>query len=681
MRSLGRLATVLLSAGVCLGLGVTLLAPEARALLTAGTSRHIGLDRLGPLAQRSIVYAADGTVLAVLHAEENRQPVPLAQVPTVLRQAVVDVEDVRFWDHDGVDLRGTLRALYANVHAGAIQQGGSTITQQLVKNTLLAGRRDAGLKVKEAALAIRLEQHLSKRQILERYLNTVYFGNGAYGVQAAAERYFGQDVGRLDVAQAALLAGIIQDPAGYDPLAHPGAARRRRSEATGRMVAAGDLTPAQARAVDAAPLPDRLVPPVQQDGGTGYFVEQVKQQLLDDPRLGASPGQRYDALFKGGLQVHTTLDPRLEESALRHVDQILPDTGGRFTAALVSVDPRTGAVRALVGGPGFQQAKFNLATQGRRQAGSSFKVFTLMAALEAGHSPLDTINGSSPCTIPNPGGTPDPWRPTNFEGEGHGTMTLTDATAHSVNCAYARLALIVGIDRVADVARRMGITTPLDPTPAMTLGGLRNGVSPLEMASAYATLAADGVHHDPYFVDRVDGPSGRTLFSTRPRGQRVVPAQDARVATSVLEQVVKRGTGVAARVPGHLVAGKTGTAEDYQDAWFVGYTPQVATSVWMGAPVGEVPMRDVGGIRVAGGTYPARIWSAFMADALAGLPDVGFPAPDPSLIPRGHYLRVPGERSSGSGSGSGRRRSAPTTTPAGSPPATTAPSPRKGRHR
>ena len=662
MRAFGRFASVVVMAGVALAMGLALLAPEARALFTANASASGALIDLQPLSERSVVYAADGSVLAVLHGDENRSPVALKNVPDVLVKAIVDVEDERFWDHNGVDVRGTLRALYTNIEAGGIEQGGSTITQQLVKNALLTSKRDAGRKVKEAVLAVRLENQLSKREILERYLNTVYFGNGAYGVQAAAERYFGVDVGKITAGQAALLAGIIRNPVGYDPFTNPEVAKRRRSIALGRMVRSGDLTATDAERAEAVPIPStpsNVVPTA--DGGTGYFVEEVKQRLLDDERLGETPQDRYNAVFKGGLQIHTTLDPRAEQAAIETVQTGLPNTHGQFTAALVSVDPTSGAVRALVGGPGFEQAKFNLATQGRRQAGSAFKAFTLMAALEAGHSPKDTISGSSPCRIPNPGGDPDPWRPENYEGTKGGTMSLTDATAHSVNCAYARLALIVGIDKVADAAKRMGITTPLDPTPAMTLGGLRNGVSPLEMASAYATLAADGVHHDPYFIDKVLDRDGKTILAAKPSGERRVSVQDSRVATSILQQVVLKGTGVKARVPGRVVAGKTGTAQDHTDAWFVGFTPQLSTAVWMGAPVGEVPMRNVGGIRVTGGSYPARMWSLYMTAALAGEPVLQFPPPNEKLIPKGTYLRLKGERDTRTRTGTTTRRRTRTT--------------------
>ena len=666
MRIVVRFVVVLVLAGLGLAAGVAFLTPAAGAFLSANHTSHDRIAELEPLAQRSIVYARDGSILASLHAEQDRQPVRLARVPKHVVQAILDVEDYRFFHHGAVDVRSTLRALYANVHSGGIEQGGSTITQQLVKNTLLTSKRDAGRKLKEAILAIRLANHMSKRAILERYLNTVYFGNGAYGVQAAAERYFGKDVGTLTPGDAALLAGLIRNPAGYDPFVHANLARDRRDFALRRMVRLGDLTSDAARRYTLEALPSQpfhLLPTPQ-----NYFVEEVKQQLLQDRRLGDTPTARYNAVFKGGLSIHTTLDPTYQRIAEEKVSTLLPDTHGRFTAALVSVDAHTGAVRALVGGPGFEQAKYDLATQGHRQAGSSFKMFTLVTALLDGHSPKDTISGQSPCRIPNPGGTPNPWRPTNFEGEAAGVISLTDATVKSVNCAYARLAVIIGVNQIADIAEQMGITTHLDRVPAMTLGASQSGVSPLQMASAYATLADDGVHHKPYFIESVVGPDHKTIIRARPEGDRVIPSQIARMATSVLQQVVQRGTGTKARQRDREVAGKTGTAENYQDAWFVGYTPQLSTAVWMGSPVGEVPMRSVGGIRVVGGSYPATIWGAYTKEAMAGEPAIDFPLPNSRLFPRARYLHVAGEKIPGTTSSTKPKSTKSTTTPSATSP-------------
>jgi len=626
-----RFSLTVAAAGVLLAGGAVLVA--SRASFPAVVHLQSGPLALPGLDQRSTVYASDGSVLAVLHADEDRVEVPLGSVPAIAVNAVLDVEDADFFVHKGVNARSVLRALATNVQAGQVRQGGSTITQQLVKNSLLGSRQDFHRKLLEVATAARLEKQLTKAQILERYLNTVYFGNGAYGIQAASLRYFDVDVGRLTTPQAALLAGMIRSPEGYDPFRQAAAARQRRDVVLAQMVRHGHLAPVEADADRAVALPARpFDPPPVRD----YFTEAVKLALLGDRRLGATPQERYHAVFGGGLSVHTTIDPVVQRLAADKVAAGLPDTKGEFTASLVSIDPASGAVRALVGGPNFDKARFNLALDGiGRQAGSSFKPFTLVAALENGFSPEDTLDGSSPCQIPNPGGTPNPYRPDNFEGGEQGVTSVTDATVHSVNCAYARLAMDVGLAKVADAAHRMGITAHLNVVPSMTLG--TNEVTPLQMASGYATLAADGMYHRPYLVERVNGPDGREILAADHQGRRAVSSQVARVATQVLQQVVLRGTGTAASLGGRPVAGKTGTAENFHDAWFVGFTPQLATAVWMGDPAGEVPMRNVGGIQVVGGTYPARIWGAFMNAALAGRPVVGFPLP-PEPVPPGRFL-------------------------------------------
>jgi penicillin-binding protein 1A len=619
------LASVLLLAGlVPLGALIANQLVHAAALVADSSPAQ-----LPPAAQRSIVYAADGSVLAVLHADDNRQPVPLDEVAPVAVNAIIDTEDARFWHHGAVDGRGILRALLTNARARRAREGGSTIAQQLVKQTLLKPDRNIGRKLKEMVLADRVERQLGKRGVLERYLNTVYFGEGAYGIQAAAENYFGLSAGQLDVAQSALLAGLIQEPNRYDPMRHPGAARLRRDTVLGLMARHYHLSPADAADVRSEPLPTALAsnrPPQ----GDDYITATLKKELLTDPRLGHTAGDRYRAVFAGGLQIHTTIDSTLQHEAQAAIAGGLP-AGYNLAASLVSVDPVTGAIRALANSGAFGTLQFNPAIQGGRQAGSAFKPFTLITALEAGFSPNDMIDGTTPCSVPNPQGTPDPWTPGNFEGERFGWLTVTDATAYSVNCAYARLATLVGPRAIADTAHAMGITTRLKVVPSITLGV--NPVNPLEMANAYATLAADGVYRPAHLIDNITGPDGKVVMPRSNPGTQVVPPQIAREGVQVLQQVVLKGTGVAAAVPGHMVAGKTGTAEDYHDAWFVGFAPQLATAVWMGNVNGELSMRNINGINVVGGSYPARMWSAFMTQALAPLPDVPFPPLDPNTIP------------------------------------------------
>jgi 1A family penicillin-binding protein len=580
-----------------------------------------------PLATRSVVYAKDGSELTVLHAEEDRVPIALDRVPRHVVQAVLDAEDERFFEHGAVDLRSVLRATVNNIEAGSVSQGGSTLTQQLVKTELLTSKKDVNRKLKEAVLAVQMERQYTKAQILERYLNTVYFGNGAYGIQAAAERYFQTDADRLTIPQAVLLAGLIRYPGGSDPFTNPEEAKNRRALVADRMEFLGHISKEEAEQVKNEPLPTPQ--PQEPPKSSDYFAEKVKQELLQADWLGETYQERYANVFQGGLSIHTTLDPRAQQIAQDTVSSILPQDERGFTAALVSVEPNTGAVRALVGGPGFDQSKFNLVTDGDgRQTGSSFKTFTLAAALEKGILPIDSISGAGPCAIPNPGGAPDPWVPGNVEGQAAGTLTLAQATASSVNCAYARLIKLIGPEAVVDVARRMGITNPIGAHLALTLGS--ETITPLEMASAYGTIAADGVRHPPYFIDRVEGRDGTVLFRQADRSERAISSQNARVLNSVLTQVVQAGTGTAAALPGRPAAGKTGSTDDNTDAWFVGYTPQLSTAVWMGAPRGRVSMYGVGIFpRVYGGTYPAMMWGAYMRAVLEGEPVQALLGPAP----------------------------------------------------
>ncbi|MGH9276484.1 MAG: transglycosylase domain-containing protein [Acidimicrobiales bacterium] len=579
-----------------------------------------------PLATRSVVYASDGTALAVLHSEEDRVLVPIDQMPGHVTQAVLDAEDERFFEHSGLDARAIVRAATRNLEAARVVEGGSTITQQLVKIEFLTSTKDLDRKLKEAALALRLERQLTKTEILDRYLNRVYFGNGAYGIQAAAQHYYRENVQALTLPQAVLLAGLIREPAGADPFTNPDEARGRRDSLADRMYVLGHITAEQAAEVKADPLPTR--PPHDPPRSSDYFAEHVKQQLLQADWLGDTPEARVDRLFEGGLSIYTTLEPRAQDLAQASIDSIVPSDPRGFTASLVSVEPATGAVRALVGGPNFQDTKFNLATDGGRQVGSAFKVFTLTAALESGVLPVDTISGAQPCPIDNAGGGAPVWSPSNVEGQAAGTLTVAEATIRSVNCAYARLIKLVGPQKVVDVAHRMGITSALGAHLSLTLGS--EPVTPLQMASAYATLANDGVQRAPYFVERVVGPDGAELYRHMDEPEQAISAEHARIVTDVLTQVVASGTATAAAVPDRPVAGKTGSTDENADAWFVGFTPQLATAVWMGAPEARVSMYNVGRFpRVYGGTYPAMVFGAYMRSVLGEQPSLPFPVPPP----------------------------------------------------
>ena len=621
-----RLLASIVMATVLLGTGVALALTSADTLRDATRSEGLPDIELTPLAVRSEIVAEDGTLLDNLY-EEDRVSVALEGIPQVLVDAVLATEDHAFFEHDGISLRGVLRAVRENATSGRVSQGGSTITQQLVKNALLTNERSYDRKAKEAVLAYRMEQEFSKEEILQRYLNTVYFGAGAHGVVAAAERFFAKPLGDITLPEAALLAGLISSPETYDPFRHPEAATERRDHVLDRM-ALLDLVPdAEADAAREAPLPTELH--VRTAQPTRYFTEEVRRQLLADERLGATPQDRFTKVFRGGIRVETTFDPRIQAEAERAVAEVLPESP--FTAALVAIDPSDGAVKALVGGPGFEQAKYNLATQGSRQAGSSFKTIALAAWLADGRSPEDLVDATAPCEFPMPP-PQEPWKVDNYDG-GSGERainSLRDATIKSSNCAYARLALVLGAEKIAAMAKRLGIARDIPVYPSIVLGA--GEVSPLEMASVYATLAADGVRRQPMFIRRVLGPDGAVIFENAPQEERVLEPNVARTVTDVLRGVVDRGTGGRARID-RPVAGKTGTAQEWRDAWFAGYTPQLAAAVWMGSPVGQESMRGVAGINVTGGSFPAMIWSSFMRGAVGPLPVIDFTPPDAAAWP------------------------------------------------
>ncbi len=590
------------------------------------------LSALDPSHQQRIeqdgyVYASDGhTVLAVLRGSQSRILVKFDQISPFMVQAIVATEDKRFYEHRGLDIRGIARAFWADLTHGKVVEGGSTITQQFVKNAYVSSRRTLTRKLKEAALAWQIEQRWSKNRILASYLNTIYFGNGAYGVERAARTYFDHSARRLTLPEAALLAGIPEDPARFDPIASPRDAHARRAEVLTLMLQQGRITRRDFAAADRAPLPKALHFPAA-TGPAPYFGEYVKQQLID--RYGTS------CVFGGGMRVRTTIDLGLQKLARTAIAKWLPDPNGP-QAALAAIDPKTGAVLAMFGGNNFHQSQFNLAVQGERQPGSSFKPFVLATALREGISPATTFDSHAVSIYI--GGRY--WDVHNYEGEYLGPISLTTATAASDNSVFAQLTKLVGPANVVQTAKSVGITSALHPYFAIGLGA--EPVNPLEMARAYATFANDGRRVDgsifgnvPRAVTDVAG-CGIHKHVNAPVGKQALSPSIDGVLTQLLEGVVTHGTGVAAALPGRGVAGKTGTTERYGDAWFVGYTPQLAVAVWVGYPNKLRPMlTEFHGKPVAGGTFPALIWKSFMESALKALGPAGYPQALPSAPPLG----------------------------------------------
>ena len=598
-------------------LGVLGLTAFSFGMVLAVSQQLKGLDPFKKATKQQVdgyVYAADGhTILAVLRGSQSRVLVQSDQINPWMKQAIVATEDRRFYEHRGIDIRGMSRALLADIEHKSAVQGGSTITQQFVKNELTGADRSVTRKLKEATLAWQLEKVWTKDRILTAYLNTIYFGNQAYGVERAARTYFGHNAFKLTLPEAALLAGIPENPTAYDPVAHPLAAKNRRRTVLRLMLQQRIITAKQFRRAVQAVMPkpqDVHLPGVV--GQSPYFGEYVKQQLI--AQLGAK------RVFGGGFRVHTTINLGLQRLARAAIDKWLPSTDGP-QAALVAINPSNGAVLAMYGGRSFHTSQFNLAVQGERQPGSSFKPFVLATALEEGISPASTFV-SKPISIFLGNRY---WTPHNFEGEYLGPIDLTKAISVSDNSVFAQLTKVVGPVNVAHEAHRLGITSPLQGVFSIGLG--TQSVNPLEMARAYATFANGGYRIDgkvfgnrPRAITTITDAKSKVLYANAPVRNRVMSPDDAHLLTQLLEGVVTSGTGTAAALPNEPVAGKTGTTENYGDAWFVGYTPQLVTAVWVGYPKGLRPMlTEFHGRPVAGGTFPAEIWKSFMESALKAM--------------------------------------------------------------
>jgi penicillin-binding protein 1A len=608
---------IILAAGLLLVAGTTAAVLGGFAAADAFRS-SCSLSSLQPVSteRTSFVYAADGSLLGAIPAERNREPVALREVSPWMRKATVAIEDRRFYTHGGVDYEGIARAFWRDVTAGKVVEGGSTLTQQLVRNLYLSRERTLGRKLKEACLAIELSRKWSKDRILQAWLNQVYFGNRAYGVEAASQAYFAKHARSLTLREAALLAGLPQAPSLYDPFRDPAAALERRNQVLAAMLGNGDITQRQYAAALRAPglglRPGKLYTRIREP----YFFSYVYDQLV--AAYGAN------TVRFGGLRVYTTIDRAFQRAAQEAIRSTL-DEPGDPGSALVAINPANGAIRAMASvSPGQGVSQFNLASQARRQAGSTFKTFVLTAAVMKGINPATSSYVSAPFHYqPNP--ETKAWDVSTYDHSYLGWTSIERATLRSDNTVYAQLTLGVGPQNVAGTARRMGVQSPLHAVPSIGLGTL--GVSPLDMASGYATLAAGGVYSKPTAIRKVVFPNEKDDSGiAKPERKRVVPDWAASVVTKILDENVKYGTGTQAAF-GRPAAGKTGTTDDHADAWFCGYTPNLAASVWVGYPRGEIPMENVHGIAVTGGSFPAEIWRRFMQRVLRYSPPENWPKP------------------------------------------------------
>jgi penicillin-binding protein 1A len=626
-------------AGVAVGtLAIVLLIILVTVGFGAGTalSASCDLNTLRPveIGANSFVYAKDGSLLGSIPAERNREPVSSSQMSKWLPRATISIEDRRFYQHGGVDYEGIARAAWKDVTAGKVVEGGSTITQQLVRNLYTGQEKTFTRKIKEACLAIKLAQKWPKQKVLDEYLNTVYYGNHAYGVEAAAQTYFSKHASELTLLQSALLAGLPQAPSDYDPYHNPEAALDRRNEVLSAMLKNQSITLAQYnRAIRSNTLDlhaGRIYTSIKQP----YFFSYVIDEL--DHAYGSN------TVRQGGLKVYTTIDPRLQRLANKAIREVLPYKTDP-ASAIVSVEPGTGAIRAMTAVVRSTGNQFNLVAQSARQAGSTFKTFVLASAIERGIDPDSTYYTSAPFTCSIGPWCQTPWQVHTYDNSYRGSMSITRGTLSSDNTIYAQLTLDVGPRYVWQMAHRLGVhLSPDKPVASIGLGSL--AVSPLDMAAAYATFAAMGTYAKPMAITKVILPGGHEDKDSgwgKPQTKRALSEAVAWKVTDVLRQNALYGTGAGSGDGIHVNAGKTGTTENHADAWFDGYTRQLCTVVWMGYPKGEIPMLSVHGQTVAGATFPVPIWHAYMAAALWHHKVLGFELPDkyPTYhsVTRGNY--------------------------------------------
>jgi penicillin-binding protein 1A len=613
---------------VLLGLGLLALTSLLFGMLMAVAKEIPSLENSAQFktARNSTMLAADGKPIARLTGNENRILIDPEEISPMIKNAVIAVEDRRFYQHHGVDLKGMARAAVADITNRGKVQGGSTITEQFVKNALAAqNNRTVFEKLREAALAYHLERQWSKQKILGEYLNTIYFGNGAYGIESAMRTYFAgprtsynpneRKAENATPDQAALLAGMIASPTAYNPAAHPVAAKQRRDFVLKLMLDQHMISPGQYQEAVIQALPSaQTISPPRPDSSQPYFSTWVTQQLVD--RFGA------DRVFGGAMRVKTTIDPELQQAAVNAINGRLAGVGP--SASMVVIENKTGEVKAMVGGTDFEHHPFNIATSGHRQPGSAFKPFTLIEALEQGVSPA-SVWTSAPVTFNV--SKREKFVVHNFEDKYSGSISLANALAYSDNSVFSQLGIKVGVKKIARLANRMGLHTRVSTNLAITLGALKEGVNPLEMAYAYSTIANNGKRvtgslpawkNGPVAIDEVTTSDGkRVIARDKRRFVQVVPTAVAQEAKLLMHGVVTHGTGTRANLPNTFVAGKTGTTENYGDAWFVGFDDHYTVAVWVGYPDKLIPMKTLyGGKPVEGGTYPAGIWHDFMVNAL-----------------------------------------------------------------
>ena len=582
-----------------------------------------------PLAQTSRVYAIDGTLIAEFHAEENREIIDFSDMSQHLKNAIISVEDKRYYEHQGVDYRRIIGAAIADIRAGDLSQGASTITMQLAKNIYFSPEKTWRRKINEAAISIQLERHYTKDKIMEMYLNTIYFGSGAYGVEKASQVYFGTSAKELTLPQAALLAGIIRAPEIYSPFNSIEKATDRRNLVLKLMYEQGFIENSQylkaldspvvlseSGLTDTQDYSDRIAP---------YFVDYIKQILYDNKFTD------YD-VFKGGLKIYTTLDLDLQKKAEEAVKVVFPQEIGP-SYALISMDPNSGYIHALIGGKDYSESKFNIATQGKRQPGSIFKTLVLMESIKQNLSPNTKYEPNGPITIEMPSG-PD-WVVDNYGGKKYeGEMSVVDATIYSVNVVYAQLMMKVGADNVERLCSQMEISD-IGNNPAIALGGLEFGITPLDVCKAFSTLASGGYYYEPVAILSIADSEDNVLYEySNLEGEPskiILEEPEAYYITQILERVITEGTGTGASI-GRPAAGKTGTTTDNADAWFGGYTPELATVVWMGYEDSNISMKPINDRTIVGGTYPADIWREYMSRALEGKPVSDFRKPGKELL-------------------------------------------------